>query len=78
MTLPNNLRAVHPSCRSSYREDRRHGLIYGPYGLQQTDGNYKLVSGWKFAAVDGTCLYCGMDLSRQQLVSLRHFAKKRG
>jgi hypothetical protein len=45
----------HAGCKISFREDIRHGVIYGPYKI-----NGKLVSAATFSmAKPRTCIYCG-------------------
>ena len=76
--LSHNLRAVHPECRAGYLEDRRHGLIYGPYGIPQPDGSVAFGAGWEFASIDGRCLYCKGEFSPQQYSALtRWFAQRK-
>lgn len=47
--------ACHAGCRDSYKEDKRRGLIYGPYKL-----NGKFVSPAVFSMAEPrACIYCG-------------------
>lgn len=51
---------AHPECRSPFREDRRNGLIYGPYRHTEADGTKRWLSGPEEASMLwSTCAYCG-------------------
>lgn len=46
---------LHPECVKSFREDRKHGLIYGPYQI-----NGKMMMNAEEASITGNfCPYCG-------------------
>jgi hypothetical protein len=45
-------------CAQNLREDRRHGLIYGPYGETLPDGKLRLVSHARYAGLTNRCIYC--------------------
>lgn len=47
-------RACNVNCMNGFKEDRRHGVMYGPYKL---DGNF--VNGNEFSVKTNTCIYCG-------------------
>ena len=51
-------RACNDNCADSYREDRRHGLIYGP--CQDTDGTP--ISWAHLTTIEQSCIYCRADL----------------
>jgi len=44
-------------CKESFREDRRQGLIYGPY--LDEEGNYITVG--EYSVLTGRCAYCGLQ-----------------
>lgn len=45
------------ACREGFKEDRKHGLIYGPYWLKDL-GRYAK-SAEEMSALTRTCPYCG-------------------
>lgn len=45
------------ACREGFREDRRAGLIYGPYWL--AEHNRFAMSAEEMSALTKTCPYCG-------------------
>jgi len=56
-----------PGCTSSLREDRSHGLIYGPYALESSaTGGRTFVNSHVFAAATGECTYCGSELPKRR------------
>lgn len=66
------------SCASALREDRRAGLIYGPYGEKQQNGTVRYVSQEQFCAESNTCAYCGSTLPRGRAKRIRNqFVEKR-
>jgi hypothetical protein len=55
-----------PACRDAFREDRRHGLIYGPSAVREDDGRVRLSltrEAWSLAT--GCCAYCSTDTARR-------------
>lgn len=51
---------AHPQCEPGFREDRRHGLIYGPYMLKFPDGTRRFAMHAEEASrLTRTCAYCG-------------------
>lgn len=54
------VRAHNVDCASSFREDRKLGLIYGSVATNATDGAPFL--SWEQASVElNFCVYCGLE-----------------
>jgi hypothetical protein len=53
-------------CASALREDRRLGLIYGPYtdGTRNADGSWHLIGMEEAAGNSEECIYCNGPLPR--------------
>lgn len=68
-----------PGCAQCLREDRRSGLIYGPYAVEAVPtGTREFVQSYVFAAATGKCTYCGGDLPRHRArLLLRRFVPER-
>ena len=50
---------AHPGCRQSFREDRKLGLIYGPYVEKDEQGKTRFLKGPEEASVRwNMCAYC--------------------
>jgi len=50
---------AHPECRQSFREDRKLGLIYGPYARKDKNGRVHFLRGPEEASMKwGMCAYC--------------------
>lgn len=46
-------------CADAFREDRRHGLIYGPAAIREQDGSIRLARNREEWSVrTGCCAYC--------------------
>lgn len=56
-----------PACKTALREDRKAGLIYGPYGEKLPGGGVKYVSQEQFCAETNTCAYCGGTLKHEKV-----------
>lgn len=51
---------AHPGCEPGFREDRRYGLIYGPYMLRFPDGSQRYaMDAEEMSRVTRMCPYCG-------------------
>ena len=54
-----------PGCASALREDRRLGLVYGPYAKLNAEGKpIKFLSMLEWVAYADECAYCRGDLPR--------------
>lgn len=53
--------ACNAGCRDSYKVDMKHGLIYGPYKIWDSEGRKgRFVSGAEFSMAEPRCcIYCG-------------------
>lgn len=49
-------------CAQDLKEDRKVGLIYGPYGEKDADGKLRFMSSFEFAGKSNCCTYCGGQL----------------
>lgn len=50
---------AHPGCREGFREDRKAGLIYGPYVETDEEGKRRFLKGPEEASVRwNMCAYC--------------------
>ena len=60
------LQCCSANCASGLREDRRHGLIYGPYsdGTREPDGSPHFIGALELAGLDDSCTYCRGPLPR--------------
>lgn len=66
------------TCTTALREDRRSGLIYGPYGVEDPGTGQTIhVNSHVFAAATGRCTYCGADLPRGRKRRLMAFVPDR-
>jgi len=53
-------RAHNSACADGFKEDRRHGLIYGPIEIVYPDGTRRLAMNQEEASVEcDFCAYCG-------------------
>jgi len=71
-------------CYLNLREDRRHGLIYGPYGETVTTPpaaqehhpfaehppTWRLISMARWCGLSNSCAYCGAPLPRGRAARL--------
>ena len=53
-------------CYTALRDDRRLGLIYGPYsdGTRNEKGELRFIDSHEFAGLNGSCTYCNGPLPR--------------
>jgi len=59
---------AHPECRESFREDRKNGLIYGPYRHTNEDGTKRWLSGPEEASMLwNACAYCNQGPRKMKL-----------
>lgn len=56
-TIQGRKARLHPECVDGFREDRKHGLIYGPY--TKADGSGFYLNAEAFSLDTHTCPYCG-------------------
>lgn len=56
-TIQGRRAKLHPACVEGFREDRRHGLIYGPYWLP-TENRFAQSAEEASVLLD-MCPYCG-------------------
>ena len=54
----NEFRACCKACADGFREDRRAGLIYGPF--RYTDGSFAM-NAEEFSRETDSCVYCQAD-----------------
>ena len=60
-TLHGRKYRAHPECRPGFVEDRKHGLIYGPYKIREEDGSERwAMTAESFSWETETCPYCGV------------------
>ena len=63
-------------CASSLREDDRHGLISGPW-LVEDDGRVFFTSRRRWAYLTGCCCYCRAELPPRRYAALaREFERE--
>lgn len=58
------VRACSAGCADCFREDRKHGLIYGPNAVRYEDGTVRLMDREPWSLETLCCVYCGADTDR--------------